>query len=364
MLAFSRIKPTIQCSKRSLHTGISILHDSATRVQDSVLALQLLGFEHVAATHLQQSDAVVHRLYNRGLHLDLVEDTRLSKLRQLRRAPPLTTVLRVEIFPGVTNPPLDALSGEYIPDYFGVVGAAIGSPNSLKVEHHSSYSLTSHSFTASTADESVGTIGIKEVVIPYAGGDSSSSRKEDIVPALEAAGLTPHPRYHGVMAGESEGNRGASTFRVFPSRSASVGIVLQVEDVARSEQYLREAGLAISRLGNEQTDLELQVIGLHSGPCHLFDALDIILTQSPQTKPFYREGVAAVLEGTISSIQNERVMAGDNAANTESDSRTLKGDCWAEVKGMVGAKVRGPTKVQHDAASRATKLAGSYTMHE
>ena len=382
MLAFNSIKPNLVLSRRSLHTGISILHDSATRLQDSVQALQLLGFELISADHLQDSDAVVHRLYNRGLHLDLVEDKRLSRLRQLRRAQPLTTVLKIETFPGFTNPPVSDLAGDYIPDLFGVVGAAIGSPNSLTVEHHGSYAHTSHTYTASSADKNVGTVGVKEVFIPYADGHNSSSHKEDIMPALVSAGLVPHKRFPGVYSCASSDSGGttstsdeasagvpyastlASTFRVFPSKSAQVGIVLQVDDVGRAEQYLRAAGLSLARLGNKQTDLELQVTGLDNQACYLFDALDIRLTQSAQTKPFYREGVGAVLEGTISSIQNTRVMAGDDADNTELDSRTLKGDCWAEVKGMVGEKVRGPTKVQHAAARRATKLSGSYSVHE
>ena len=75
---------------------------------------------------------------------------------------------------------------------------------------------------------------------------------------------------------------------------------------------------------------------------HLFDALDIRLTQSPDIKPFYREGVAAVLEGTISSIQNTRVLAGDEDHDSSIDSRTLRGDCWVEVKGMFEEKVSGP----------------------
>ena len=68
--------------RRSIHTGISILHDSSVRLEDSLKTLQILGFEHIEVNHLT-GNTTVHRLYNRHLHIDLVEDKRLTSMRKM-----------------------------------------------------------------------------------------------------------------------------------------------------------------------------------------------------------------------------------------------------------------------------------------
>jgi hypothetical protein len=119
---------------------------------------------------------------------------------------------------------------------------------------------------------------------------------------------------------------------------STLGLVLQVEDINSTEQYLLQQGIPYERLGNEMSDRELQVLDPSFS-----QAVDIRLSANPNPNPnlFWREGAAAVLEGTITSIQNSRVLAGKEveeekeSGRADIDPRILKeSDCWMEVKTM------------------------------
>ena len=79
---------------------------------------------------------------------------------------------------------------------------------------------------------------------------------------------------------------------------STLGLVLQVEDINSTEQYLLQQGIPYERLGNEMSDRELQVLDPSFS-----QAVDIRLSANPNPNPnlFWREGAAAVLAPVLTA---------------------------------------------------------------
>jgi hypothetical protein len=304
-------------------------------------------------------------MFNNGVNIDMftVNGT-VGKVRAMARKGPLVSTMSLELYPGVTTPPLKetCLEDEGIMKEYLTI--ASGNEGSRKIkfdfkDKDSSEPLV-HTFNPPESNSSIGIEGVKEVVLPFS-LDGEGHSRGDLEPILERAGLS-ETKIYGVFAATKSIETAVETetkettkVRLFPGNSQNVvGLVLKVNDLDKAEEYLISKGIDYNRLGNERTDLELQILG-----SPLVEAVDMRLSQTDKVNAFYREGERVLLEGTIASIQNSRVLAGDDKNNTDNDSRMLKGDCWSEARAGAIEQIMGKKSKKKE-----IKPSSNYSMNE
>lgn len=202
----------------------------------------------------------------------------------------------------------------------------------------------------------------KEIVLPI---PANQLLHTDYREVLAHANYNMHRKLPGIYCNNNDpSNSQAPVYRMFPASSPAV--VLYVHSLEQMEDFLKANGIQYGILGNQHfnrkrgkngvfNEREIQI--LHPS---LTSVIDIRLSSNQDVMPYYREGIQAVLEGTIAEVQNARVDSGND--KLIKDSRTLKGDCWGEVKAL-GKKRIGLSN--NDANDTIAKQAySSYVMQE
>jgi hypothetical protein len=350
---------------------------------------------------------------------------------------PLIKVIKIEIFQDnqITPPPSSIDIENFVSTATGIgkmdgIKLALVEPGDKDKDkdkdkdNNATNDLFLHNHVYNTPqDKAIGTNCLQELCLPYSYSSQdkdtgvtgvtgvSGSGRNNFIDIFTKTGLemytsqdTPLCKKHGHAHYDVYYDEKTSLkLRLFPTSFGSdsstsgnvgpaVGVTLRVDDILHTEKYMKDNGIYFARLGNAYTstststsisedndvekekekekenDMELQITNMH-----LCNALDIRFTQSNEIKPFYREGISSVLEGTIDSIQNSRVAAGDNDDSKGLiDSRTLNGDCWSEVRGMVITKTIGEHGIMNKGSKNKndvlgtmnTKIPANYSMGE
>ena len=192
-----------------------------------------------------------------------------------------------------------------------------------------------------------------EIVIPSKLELNHGLNQSNIVEWLSRIGVSNVKNFPGVFLVDSdnkENNRNSftdnynssieSTFvRVFPTRCPVVVIYVP---------NLEEAVTRLSSLKLLMSTLSVEAIGGRASFANgsrrqmqlisplLLPGIDIRLTECRKLSPYFNEGSQAVLEGTIASIQSDRIFGGEGHVL----ERKLGGTCWSEVHAMAAEKCR------------------------
>ena len=148
--------------------------------------------------------------------------------------------------------------------------------------------------------------GVKEVVVPVGTSDIAAHVRQFFFE--EGAAETMHNVF------ELQGTH----YRLLPSNVFSMSFL--VDCVPAAGAALRGA------LG----DLHILVGGQMY--TYLGDKMDVRLDDSVAMLPYFREGYASILEGTLTGVQSESIWGGGGAP---AGLRRVSDDCWGEVKEMI-----------------------------
>eukprot|EP01035_Chromulina_nebulosa_P036043 gene36043-48501_t len=207
-----------------------------------------------------------------------------------------------------------------------------------------------------------------EIIIPsnFIEGSGISDKGSGLIPILNHIGAVPVPeKYPGVYLIQpslssyqpSETSSANSTtdsiivdnssldtvyVRVFPARTMT--LILKVSNLREMMEKLRSLSLS--------TPLLLESIGARASygannreqiqlnsPL-LYPALDLRITEHAVLSPYFNEGPRAVLEGTIASIQSDRIFGGGGNVL----EGKLGGSCWTEFHAMVSERCKQGTR--------------------
>ena len=321
-------------SRRKLHSAVNVMfadNETMTRAMDLLCSL---GFEVSSGAKTDETQTGV-RMHHYGLNIDLFENSSIKNVRSLMRSKPnFAKVISLDFYPGITNP--------YLSDrvHTGIIATLqhamtdFKKGQNIEVSAYPNCNETAPRYSAGASSgtrdsDDLGVVRPKEVVIPTVDIDGNNI-SDVILQRFEDVDVVPveEGRVPGLYRSASPQDH--LLLRLFPCRI--LGIVLRVKSLDVAENYLKVKGIHFERLGNDMSGRELQIVD----PV-LSLALDLRLVDTSESTTFWREGVTGVVDGSIASMQNSRVFAGEDAGeatvlNTEIDSRTLNGDCWMEVR--------------------------------
>jgi hypothetical protein len=130
----------------------------------------------------------------------------------------------------------------------------------------------------------------------------------------------------GIFRGRQSSGLGSAGIRIFPCRR--VGLTFRLDE--------KDMDSFVSASSSGSQDVSIAKLGSQNDQTHLVNGLslpfEIRCTTSSDDSVYYLEGVDAVLEGTIASLQSTRVLSGDSMI--QNDSRINNGNCWIEVREM------------------------------
>lgn len=333
---------------RNLTTEVklSILYDTDDYLQSASRLLEMLNFK--AST---QNEERVYSFYSEDhtLSVALRKDPRTSFLK--KTLSPLVTLGLQSDTPLVHLNSIDINQSVEVPDVKAEEDLSTSELLSLYVRRDTykpfKMRYNNKSSTRNDVnDDSVEKKGIqrcKEIVLPIPANRLLYTDYRDV---LTRASYSMHNKLPGIYCNHSDDTSNTSKsqsliYRMFPASIPAM--VLYVHDLNEMEDFLKGNGIQYGILGNQHyssssrkngkngvfNEREIQIV--HPS---LTSVIDIRLSNNQEIMPYYREGIQAVLEGTIAEVQNARVDSGSDDSDSIKDSRTLKGDCWGEVKAL------------------------------
>jgi hypothetical protein len=318
-----------------------ILTDDKENVARHYKLFKRIGFQSIQKPLIDKSYAYCKLGLGRSLAIEIFENRTFSSLRRTLRRGTLDEL--VEVLVSTDDDPnenhqilsMDTMSLLKNLDLRSEV-SAFQTTISCKKSKFSftdmgsidNSSPTPQSLNASSEDLIASSV-LHEIALPMGGG---------MVPLIDAliddGGLVDHsvPGCYAGPPGSFDAN--GPVLRLVPSCQPS--LVLRIDRrISELTPSLHDSNIGYDDLGHTGAGNIQRQLQLPSLSC-----LDIRLTDSAEVSRFYVEGTNAVLDGTLASIQSERVLGGDESVlETKYGGQ---GDCWSEVRALARKVVANP----------------------